>query len=587
VARTRSGLRTSSFGALLSLVGLVGCTASVREGTTVHLLPGLGGAVELGVPAPNGGWAPGDLGSPEDVTRPAALFRDGEIRRCAVDLPRPSELVFDLALSAPSPADWTLDVRLGSAPLAKETLSAKRWNMWTPFAIPVPPGRRSDLTFEAHGAGGATRLLLGAPRLERRQSERPPRVLLWISQDALGADHLSPYGYTRDTSPFFTKLAKASVLFEDAVAPATWTLPSLASQFTSRYPPFHGAVGEDSARDESTPTLFEILSKNGFTVLGVTGNRYIGPYFHMVSGFDAVFYTPGHGDSVVRLAEAAIDEWRGGDLVLFVHFMDTHFPYEPPPPYDTAFDPDYKGLINGRNFFDARKSLTPRDVEHVRALYDGAALYADSEIEKLLMELEGRGVPKESVLVYSADHGEGFLEHGRFLHAGTVYRELTRVPLALRLPGIEPGRRQEVVSLLDLAPTLLETLGIPRPGSFQGRSLVPLLTGRAWAEEPALSETQVTNNNVFWKVAITNSRESLLVKLPRGGDPSDGLSSEERFDRRSDPFQKNPLPAPDSPLKEKVIAYLKGAHAHAARSTRAEVPPEVRERLRALGYLKE
>lgn len=571
---------------MLLLVLLLSSSVRASPGTTLHLIPLLGRSLEVGVPSSSGG---ADLAGPRDVTRPAISLRDGDERHCQVLNAEASDLVFALALSGPSATDWTLDVALGNRPLAREALSAKRWNMWTPFVVPVPQGSL-DLRFEARQTGASgprgPSLLVGSPRLEHRPSGRAPRVITWVSQDALGADHLKSYGYSRETTPFFTELARSMVVFKDAVAPATWTLPALASTFTSRYPPFHGATGEASARDESTPTLFEVLAGAGFTTLGVTGNRYVGPYFHMVDGFDAVFYTPGHAEDVVREVEKALDEWHGGDLILFVHFMDNHYPYEPPPPQNTAFDSTYRGSIDGRNFFEHRKELSPRDVKHVRALYDGAALHADAEIRRLFLALESRGVPNESILVYSADHGEGFLEHGRFLHAGTVYRELTHVPFALRLPAVAPRSVETVVSLLDLAPTLLEALGIDRPPSFSGRSLLPLMRGEPFPERPVLCETQVTNNNASWKVAACTERECLLVKLPRRSGSTEAWRAE-RFDRMKDPWQTHPLPEEEGALKTYLTAYIQAARTQAARVSPAEIPPEVRERLRALGYLRE
>jgi arylsulfatase A-like enzyme len=577
-------LRTERL-AVLVLVAAAACAPRPKEhGTTLHLAGLLGTPQPMGVPLVQAGE--GWLGGPRDVTRPTLSLADGEHRSCRVRTGTGAALVFSLALSAPSPGDWTLEVAAGGAPVATEALSAKRWNLWTPFVVPLPAGA-VDLRLTAHreGEGAGTTLLLGAPRIERRPTERAPRVIVWISQDALGAGHLDAYGYPRSTTPFFTRRAKDMVLFEDAVAPATWTLPSLASTFTSRYPPFHGAVLEEVARDQSTPTLFQVLSSEGFTTLAVTGNRFVGPYFHMVDGLDAVFYTPGHADDIVGRAEEALDEWQGGDLVLFVHFMDTHFPYEPPAPYATAFDQGYPGPYDGRTFFANRDRLKPRDVEHVRALYDGAALFADDQIRRLLEVLRSRGIPGDAVSVYTADHGEGFLEHGRFLHAGTVYTELTRVPFALSLPGAVPRRIRDVVSLVDLAPTLLDAFGIPAPPSFSGRSLLPLVRGGGLPARPALSETQVTNNNKFWKVAACDPSSCLLVKLPRGADPADGLTTEERFDRRTDPGETTPLPPQDGALRTFVRAYLRAAHAQAAPSSKAEMPPDVRERLRALGYL--
>jgi arylsulfatase A-like enzyme len=546
----------------------------------------MGGGTEIRVPPPPPGANPEDLGGSSDLTRPALILKSGERVSCRVSVPAPSRLLFALALSEPSPRDLSFEIRLDGRALLQETLSAKRWNMWTTFSVPVSSGG-AEVSFLGRIPGEKpVAIYLGSPRFV--SEDKAPRILLWISQDALGADHLASYGYDRKTTPEFDRIAEKSVVFESAMAPATWTLPSLASQFTSRYPPFHGAVLQESARDPSTPTIFEILSKNGFTVLGVVGNRYVGSYFRMAEGFDGLWFSPGKAGQISALVDEALEEWGGGDLALFVHFMDNHFPYEPPAPFDTAFESAYAGDINGRNFFERRNTLTPKDLDHVRALYDSAALYADREIGGLLRRLEARGLKENVYLVYSADHGEGFQEHGRLLHAGTVYRELTHVPLALRFPGTSPRRVSQVVSLVDLSPTLLDALEIKEPSAFQGRSLMPLLRGEPMKESTAYSETQVTNNNVFWKLAVSEGAYRLIVKARRD-DPLAGFTQEELYDLRRDPLEKHPLPpeGDGAGLKERARAYFQRAAKEAVRSRTAEIPADVRERLRALGYLGE
>src|SRR5262249_35008479 len=150
-------------------------------------------------------------------------------------------------------------------------------------------------------------------------------------------DHLSAYGYARPTSPRFDRMARDFALFERAVAACSWTLPSLASQFTSRYPTYHGALRHNLPLNHASRSLFETLAGEGFTVLGVTGNDLVSPALGLARGFDALWYADGRGQDLAARLESALGEWGGGDVALFVHLMDPHAPYVPPAPYDKRF----------------------------------------------------------------------------------------------------------------------------------------------------------------------------------------------------------------------------------------------------------
>jgi sulfatase-like protein len=181
----------------------------------------------------------------------------------------------------------------------------------------------------------------------------------------------------------------------------------------------------------------------------------------------------------VTMLVQALSEWRGGDLALFAHYMDPHYPYDPPPSYAGLFPNDGADAGGGGG---SRAS--------VEALYDGELAYTDSQIDLLLKELERRGLLRDAVIVYTADHGEEFLDHGGWRHSRTLYQEMLHVPLAVRLPGVGGRRITEKVSLVDLAPTLLGALGIPAPASCQGRSLLPLVRGERLPAREVFAETE-------------------------------------------------------------------------------------------------
>jgi arylsulfatase A-like enzyme len=182
---------------------------------------------------------------------------------------------------------------------------------------------------------------------------------------------------------------------------------------------------------------------------------------------------------------------------LFLHYWDCHHDYIPPPPYDRQFDPDYKGKENGRMVFERQRDIeariAPRDLAHLMALYDGEIAHTDDHVGQVLQLLQDMGLAEKTLLIIAADHGEGFLEHGRILHGNTLFEELIHVPLILRLPGIFPaGRRiQDNASQVDVMPTVLGLLGIAAPGGLQGVDLSPACRGVGrLPERVILSETK-------------------------------------------------------------------------------------------------
>jgi arylsulfatase A-like enzyme len=530
-----------------------------------------------------------------DETRAAVLLRPGEERSCSVEAQPGSRLSFVWAVGPQSPGWGYVELKVSAGPdtVYRTKFSTARRRRWWPVSVPLSGRGPVRLTFRGdhvHASGRpvepsreapAPWIMVASPRIEGPPAE-PGRVLVWISQDAVRADHLSAYGYRRRTSPHFDRLCPEWVVFENAIATSSWTLPSLASQFTSRYPLFHGATGENRPRDERHRTVLEVLAGAGFTVLGVTANDFVSSHFGMAHGFDVLRFTGGtegpegrqRAEDLNRLALETLREWPGGDLVLFVHYMDAHYPYDPPPPFDRLFPAGGSDAVGG----GSGPSAT------VEAAYDGEIAYTDSQIDRLLKELDGRGLLRDAVIVYTADHGEEFLDHGAWRHSRTLYREMLHVPLALRLPGTGGRRVADTVSLVDLAPTILDALGVPRPASFQGRSLLPLARGERLPPREVFAETE-RNPDQSHRVAVQLGSVKYILRT-RNGNPEQRLS-EELYDLAADPGERrSDLTHPEAErLRREATAYLLRGRAETRKPGTVDAPPELKARLRALGYL--
>jgi arylsulfatase A-like enzyme len=573
--------------ALLALTAAVGCegrappiSPAARRPVARGLLPALGESAIFRL---------------RDETRPAVLLRPGEERSCSVEAQPGSRLSFVWAVGPQSPGWGYVELKVSAGPdtIYRTKFSTGRRRRWWPVSVPLSGRGPVRLTFRGdhvHASGRpvepsreapAPWIVVASPRIEAPPAE-PGRVLVWISQDAVRADHLSAYGYRRRTSPHFDRLSPDWAVFEDAIATSSWTLPSLASQFTSRYPLFHGATGENRPRDGRHRTVFEVLAGTGFTVLGVTANDFVSSHFGMAHGFDVLRFTGGtegpegrqRAEDLNRLALETLMEWRGGDLVLFVHYMDAHYPYDPPPPFDRLFTVDGSDAEGGGSGPSAK----------VEAAYDGEIAYTDSQIDRLVKELDGRGLLRDAVIVYTADHGEEFLDHGAWRHSRTLYREMLHVPLALRLPGTGGRRVVDTVSLIDLAPTILDALGVPRPPSFQGRSLLPLARGERLPPREVFAETE-RNPDHSHRVAVQLDSVKYILRT-RNGNPEQRLS-EELYDLAADPRERrSDLTHPQAErLRRDATAYLLRGRAEAGKPGTVDAPPELKARLRALGYL--
>ena len=370
----------------------------------------------------------------------------------------------------------------------------------------------------------------------------PTNVLL-VSIDTLRPDHLGAYGYRRPTSPHLDGLAARGALFENAVSTAPWTLPAHASMFTSRTPAFHGMQDEASRLADGVPTLASALRSVGHRTLAVVSHVYVSSEFGLDRGFDVFDDSLIQGGATNPVASEAVDlllEHLGRTPVepffAFLHLFDPHVPYTPPAPYFDRFAaPDYAGPVDGTlasvKAFGRGGAVVPRvDLQHIIDLYDGEIAYTDAELGRLFEVLAQRGVLDRTLVIVTSDHGEEFKEHGRIGHGTGLFGEQLRVPLIIAgHPAFAPGsRRQELVSLVDLAPTVLDLVGgSPLEGSV-GSSLAGVPSRGA---------------RVVFAESVREGRELRMAqsdthKLIRAvaGDP------QFFFELASDPAEQLPLP---------------------------------------------
>jgi arylsulfatase A-like enzyme len=312
------------------------------------------------------------------------------------------------------------------------------------------------------------------PRARRRN-------VVLVSLDALRPDRLGCYGFPYPTSPNLDRLAAEGTLFERAITPANWTLPSHATMLAGVLPCVHEFGGGRKAGfrplpDGVTP-LAEVLRREGYATAAFTENAYVDPSV-FARGFD-VFRanTTMAGGGPAGLVEdtlASAGAWlrahAEGEVFLFVHTYQVHQPYEPPARYRELVRADGVPWPAGRLAPSARWA-------EAAAAYAAEVRYTDDALAALLRLLDELGLGERTILVVTSDHGEAFGEHGRDTHGFTLFEEEVRVPLIWHAPGlVAAGRRiTALVGLVDVAPTVLDLLGLAVPAWMQGVSLGPLM----------------------------------------------------------------------------------------------------------------
>jgi len=511
---------------------------------------------------------------------------------------------------------------------------------WSDIRFTVRPRRApeeaqgeiaGELWLEAYATRGAVpgeSIHWTPPHIGPVPREDGPNLIL-LSIDTLRADHLGCYGYDRDTSPNLDALADDGVLFENAISSSNWTLPAHASMLTGLNPSRHGAVrpGGCCPVPAELETVAELLWDRGYTTGAFTGDGLLRPGLGFAQGFDhfeeeldAADGATGFAAKVGR-ALAWMESVRSQRFFLFLHTYSVHMPYQPRPPYDVKYDPEYQGPY-AKSFesadvksTDVGRTLTARQVDHLEALYDGGIAEMDATVGDLVTGLRNQGLMRVTCIAVTSDHGEEFHEHGGLLHGSIgLFDELLRVPLIVWCPeGVTKARRVEgVVSTVDIAPTLLDLGGAEISGDLDGISLVPLLRSAAPViaptplrldvgsislvarpDEEAFSPREMTisevDAGVQWvegSVAAVRTRRYKLVEKQPGNERA-------LYDLLTDPGETKDLSREQPRIVKQLLKRLRAERRPAgAAATGGEAVPEPTldqatvERLRALGYME-
>ncbi|MDF1800113.1 MAG: sulfatase [Planctomycetota bacterium] len=436
--------------------------------------------------------------------------------------------------------------------------------------------------------------------------------------DACAIDHLSMYGYERDTTPFLARLAEESLVFEDVTAPAPYTIASVASLMTGEAVDVHGVTEAGREVSAELPMLAERFAQAGYQTNGLSANAHIQRAFGFARGFDSYdgFWPDIELEHRVPLAQSrrarkVLEDAAQDPRPLFAywHFLPPHAPYDPP----TVDRASFAGHLVGTPLdeagsldnlmplsYGARQPGAP-EAQAIEDLYDASLRHVDAQLAAISQALEDTGLADDTLWIVVSDHGEAFGQHGLWQHARTVHDEMVRVPLIVHLPKdlrakIPPGRRTTPVGLADLHPTLVQLCELGGDLPWSSASLVDelLATGPPPAADLADRPPIVTRTaGPAEHVAIRDGQLKLIHRL--SGFDEDGKrkgeGTWELYDLAADPAETKRLPhnqpahAEDfARLRKQLRLFREAARARAKAATEVEVDAATEAHLTDIGY---
>lgn len=451
-------------------------------------------------------------------------------------------------------------------------------------------------------------------KLERPAADK--NVIL-IVVDALRADRLTGKRGDLPLMPKVAEFASSSWWFTSATSQAAWTKPSMVSIFTSLYPGVHNvqfgvhermteeqAMTADALPD-SLQTFASYLKRAGYRTAAIQTNANMQAQFGVDQGFDIYRFSayPGFGaDDVTDAAIETIKELRS-PYFLYLHYMDPHAPYDPPAAYRAMFgapppitEADKELLTQYHDYYldhalyrvginkeQQWGHFSASGRERIRYLYDGEARFIDDEVTRLLEFLETNA--GDSVIVFTADHGEELWEHGSIGHGKIVYQEVIDVPLFVRFPAFSPRLIDFPVETIDIVPTLSAFLGLEPSPDWQGRNLIPIVETSSTEPRPifsrAMGSLQAANLHLE---SVTVESDKLIVNWKTG--------VEELYDLSKDPMEQTDLAA-ERAEKAAQLSKLLQVHTennrehpkNLTKSRKTTITPEIADKLRDIAYL--
>ena len=392
--------------------------------------------------------------------------------------------------------------------------------------------------------GGPTPSQSPSAATTRVTAGNPLNVLL-VTIDTLRADHLGAYGYKRRTSPRIDALASSAAVFERAYTFWPKTRGSFVMMMTGRLPAVNGYSKTHPILVDFNPTLASVLKGAGYETTALVDNPNVAADLGYAKGFDryretweelALNTEPARTQAITAEAVEFLRAKRTAPFLLWLHYVNPHAPYAPPPPYDTQFVDasaragrklpvvaDFRGGIPKQWAVEGQDRLG-----YYVAQYDGEIAFVDQEVGKVLDALASSGQAARTMVVLTSDHGESLGEHDYYFdHGQDVHEPSMAIPLVVALPGGKAGVRSgALASTLDLVPTVLDAVKVSYPSDLAGTSLIHEVKGAGAAGAPRLFGANERNHTATWDaryrlIAVPEGESTKLFLFDRAADPGE------------------------------------------------------------------
>ncbi|RMF96877.1 MAG: hypothetical protein D6734_03130 [Candidatus Schekmanbacteria bacterium] len=444
-----------------------------------------------------------------------------------------------------------------------------------------------------------------------------------ISIDALRPDHMSDYGYSRQTTPNIDAFFKKCTLFKHAVTVYPKTASSMTSMLTGLYPYHHGV--RKNAKDKlrkTIRTLPEILKGYGYSTAAFISNVVLKSKLSGLNqGFDVYDERLQEKElnrnlrertaaNLIKPAIRWIKENKEKKFFLWIHFIDPHGPYTPPKPYNKKFRSKEKKLIDINLISSYQRRGNLNDANRYIDYYDGEIAFMDENVGKLLRIINKEVTKRKSLIIFTADHGESLGEHNDYFeHGRRVYDTCLRIPLAIHLDDVIPENKindTDQVAIIDIMPTILDILDIEPRTRMDGKTLLPLITkneklNREYVFPEVLNQykPKTVPKNVDSFKAIRSRDWKYVLAFDKNGK----ILSEELYNIANDYSEENNLASKEIDIKnklkkkllqelerqkknifEKIIDWIETKESKKKRET--EINKKDLEALKSLGYVK-
>jgi arylsulfatase A-like enzyme len=453
-------------------------------------------------------------------------------------------------------------------------------------AVGERPAATGGLLLEAPAVLAVPRPRAVAAAPPAKPAAGRPNIILYLV-DTLRADHLGCYGSGKPLSPNIDAFAQGATLFEDTIAQAPWTRPSVASILTGLGPLAHGVQELHDRLPDAAVTLPELLRSAGYRTAAFSTNWHVSEEAGLSQGFDDFFFFPEdpQSDEVTRRVVRWLDTNGGrSPFFLYVHTIDPHAPYTPPADLRKRFAPSLR--LEAGYEYDLKRIETAEGQERaeliaeLRPLYDAEVASNDRSFGALMDALRERGVYDDAVILFVADHGEEFNEHGDFGHRNNFFRETLSVPLIVKRPRQTRGERvSRLAQQVDLMPTLLEIAGVRPPDGLPGAGLFRLA---ASGDDRRRAISHLISRDRKESICVTQTGWKLVQPLHRDMGPPPEL-----YDRLRDPGERSNRMADDPVRTGHLLSLIRG-EMRSRKGLKAEtmkIEGEARKALEALGYL--